>query len=321
MNKKILLTAIALSAITATWAYAMYWSGQWIWFQFKKQNYTWWFHSNFTKIQIADNAPENIKAIFEKKQNWQMLSDEERQNLMNYMKEQWFNIAWNKKIKWYRQWKTMDTKTMLANIEKQDLSEKEKERLLYQYSEEMLARDIYNYFYSIYNIETFKNIANSENQHMNAVKTIIERYNLEIPTNYWDLQDEFEILKTEWKKWLKQALEVWVKIEILDIEDIIKTMKETDNNDIKLVFANIGWASYNHLKWFLNSLKINWFTTKIDYSAYIDQNYLYKRWPELKNNFVEKLKSEWINIHDQLKLNPIKWMRKNFNIKNFSYRR
>jgi hypothetical protein len=32
---------------------------------------------------------------------------------------------------------------------------------------------------------------------------------------------------------------VGVKIEILDIDDITKTIKSTDNDDIKIVFTNI----------------------------------------------------------------------------------
>lgn len=35
---------------------------------------------------------------------------------------------------------------------------------------------------------------------------------------------------------------------MLDIEDIAKAIKTSDNDDLKLIFTNIGGASYNHLR-------------------------------------------------------------------------
>ncbi|MBT3726599.1 DUF2202 domain-containing protein [bacterium] len=71
---------------------------------------------------------------------------------------------------------------MIADIPASDLSDKEKEILLYGYSEEMVARDAYNYFYGVYGEETFKKIAESEQKHMDAVEVLIDRYDLVKPT-------------------------------------------------------------------------------------------------------------------------------------------
>lgn len=129
---------------------------------------------------------------------------------------------------------------MLVGVPLQDLSEDEKNDLLYSYSEETLAYDMYMYFYELYGQQTFLNIANSESEHQAAVKALLDRYGLETPTDYGELSDEFEALKAEGEQGLKQALEVGVKIEMLDIEDIADTILSTDNDDMKIIFTNIG---------------------------------------------------------------------------------
>lgn len=90
--------------------------------------------------------------------------------------------------------------TLLASVATGTLSEQEKLDLAYQYSEEMVARDAYNYFFSLYGVATFQNIAKSEQQHMDAVKALLERYNLPIPTTYGTLQSIFTALKAEGEK-------------------------------------------------------------------------------------------------------------------------
>jgi hypothetical protein len=129
---------------------------------------------------------------------------------------------------------------MIVNIPASDLSDKEEEILYYGYSEEMLARDVYNYLYELYNEDVFKKIADSEQKHMDAVEVLFDRYELQLPTGYGDLQSTFDALKSEGEQGLKEALEVGLKIEILDIEDIDDAILNTDNDDFKIVFTNIG---------------------------------------------------------------------------------
>jgi hypothetical protein len=128
---------------------------------------------------------------------------------------------------------------MIADIAMSDLSETEKNNLIYSYAEETLAHDMYMYFYELYGTQTFLNIANSEAEHQAAVKALLDRYGLETPNDYGELNDEFAELKAKGELSLKDALEVGVSIEILDIEDIAQTIIETDNDDIKAVFVNI----------------------------------------------------------------------------------
>lgn len=145
----------------------------------------------------------------------------------------------------------------ISTIPITSLSEAEKTALTYQYSEEMVARDLYTYFATRYPDAVFSHIAKSEQQHMDAVKTLLDRYSLPIPTGYGTLQSTFDSLKSAGSTSLQSALEVGLKVEMLDIDDTMKTIKMSDNDDIKLVFANIGGASYNHLRGFSKALKVN----------------------------------------------------------------
>lgn len=212
---------------------------------------------------------------------------------------------WNGQWMWrwqhMQEWnKWENPANMLTWVATGTLSDTEKQELYYGYSEEKVAHDLYTYFYSLYGIQTFQNIANSESQHMASVKTLLDRYSLETPTDYGTLQSTFDILKAEGEKSLQSALEVGLKVEMLDIDDITKTIKSTDNNDLKIVFTNIGGASYNHMRWFLKAMNNNGLTTSIDYSAYLSQDELNTK-GSLKNKLAEKLTSEWVSIPSQVK--------------------
>jgi len=186
------------------------------------------------------------------------------------------------------------------------LSDTEKESLLYGYREEMLARDVYTHFYELYDVEVFANIAQSETKHMEAVKVLLDRYGIAVPTDHWTLHETYSSLIVEWEISLQKALEVWLKIEMLDIEDIIKSIKNTDNDDIKIIFSHIGGASYNHLRGFIKTLWENELTSTIDYSGYISADDLESKGKELKTKILDRLKQEWVvmpdmpqNIHSQ----------------------
>lgn len=186
---------------------------------------------------------------------------------------------------------------ILSDFEIWELTEKEKDILSYGYSEEMLARDTYAYLYELYWEKVFNNTSASEQKHMDAVKALLNRYNLEVPTWYGDLQSTFEELKAKWEKSLKDAIEVGIQIEILDIKDIEDAIKNTDNDDFKVVFTNIGWASFNHLRWFLKTLSKNWLETDIDYSEFLSEDDLNMKWP-LKYKLAERLEKDWIELPD-----------------------
>jgi len=115
MNKKILLTTIALSAISATWAYAMYGTGQWDWQ--RMYQWHWWgshMHKHWCKMWIMiwhheemkkafENAPVNVKAIMEKKKSGKIITDTEKQTVKDYMQKEWIKM-WKYWDKRWRMW-------------------------------------------------------------------------------------------------------------------------------------------------------------------------------------------------------------------------
>ncbi|MEA1940422.1 MAG: DUF2202 domain-containing protein, partial [Candidatus Caldatribacteriota bacterium] len=70
---------------------------------------------------------------------------------------------------------------VIATIDKNNLDETEKEGLLLMREEEKLARDVYLNLYEKWNLKTFYNIAQSEKTHMEAIKTLLDRYDIKDP--------------------------------------------------------------------------------------------------------------------------------------------
>jgi len=254
----------------------------------------------------------------EEKAKLQSMSENERQEYIIELKEK-YNFQWNwnwngkgnGKGKWQGNWnsewkkgwndakKGHNTADMLADIEKQDVSAIEIDLLEKQYEEEMMANELYMSFYEKYWIQTFKNIAESEAKHMKAVKALLDRYEIEVPKNYDHIQYLYEELKEKGSKSAFDALEVWVQIEFVDIDDIVKAIKSTDNDDIKVVLTNIGWGSYNHLRWFLKAIENNGYETELDYTPYLEESDLSTTWP-IKYKLAEKLESEWVELPEQV---------------------
>jgi len=73
------------------------------------------------------------------------------------------------------------TDTYLVNIPLSELTDVQKEGLLFMIEEEKVARDVYTHLYDTYGLRVFANIARAEQQHMDAIKALLDRYNLEAP--------------------------------------------------------------------------------------------------------------------------------------------
>ena len=150
----------------------------------------------------------------------------------------------------------------VENLPKQRLSEKEKEELLYMREEEKLARDVYLTLYRKWRLPIFRNIARAEQRHMDMVGVLIKKYGLKDPvidrvgvfTNK-HIQELYNKLVAEGEKSLIDALKVGALIEELDITDLKKAMANTDNRDIRIVYANLMKGSRNHLRAFVRLLR------------------------------------------------------------------
>jgi len=136
------------------------------------------------------------------------------------------------------------------------LTDKEKAGLLWMREEEKVARDVYLAFYELYGSLVFKNIAKSEQAHMNAILYQLKGYKLTDPalaeTGKFtpEFQAIYDGLVAEGKKGLKEALQVAVKIEEMDIADLKEHLSETKVPNLLRVYNNLLAASNVHLKAF-----------------------------------------------------------------------
>jgi hypothetical protein len=129
--------------------------------------------------------------------------------------------------------------------------------------EEKLARDVYQYLYQRWGLGIFSNIASSEQTHMNAIKTLLDRYQLADPaagnpagvfTNP-ELQALYNQLIAQGSQSLVSALQVGITIENLDISDLQEQLALTTKLDIKTVYQNLLKGSQNHLRSFTATLQ------------------------------------------------------------------
>ena len=141
------------------------------------------------------------------------------------------------------------------------LSATEKESLLYMREEEKLARDVYTAFYARYGLRVFSNIAASEQAHMDAVLTLLNRYGLADPAaaapgvfNNDDLQALYDDLIDQGNASLTAALQAAVLIEETDIADLQDGLALTSHADLRAVYTNLLRASQNHLRAFSRQL-------------------------------------------------------------------
>jgi len=138
------------------------------------------------------------------------------------------------------------------------LSDVEKEHLLLMREEEKLARDVYQALNATWNHRTFSNISKSEQQHMDALKRLLDTYGLADPaagkkpgefTNE-KLQGLYTELVQKGALSLSDALAVGVEIEKLDIADLEEALSKTTNSDLTFVYKNLLRGSQNHLEAF-----------------------------------------------------------------------
>ena len=144
-----------------------------------------------------------------------------------------------------------------------ELTEDEITGLQYMREEEKLARDVYRVLASRWQLSTFTKIANSEQTHMDALKSLLDRYGLRDPAadmaagEFQDasLQKLYEQLITQGSRSMADALKVGASIEELDIVDLQKQTALTSHADIQRVYQNLEKGSRNHLRAFTSRLQ------------------------------------------------------------------
>lgn len=145
-----------------------------------------------------------------------------------------------------------------------ELNADEEAGLLLMREEEKLARDVYNALYNLHGKNIFQNIANSEQTHTDAVKALLDRYQLTDPVavdeagvfQNTDLQMIYDQLVATGTPSLLDALRVGATVEELDIYDIARLQEQlVDNDDIDMVYDNLLKGSRNHLRSFYKQIQ------------------------------------------------------------------
>ena len=143
--------------------------------------------------------------------------------------------------------------------------------LTYIREEEKLARDVYIFLYDKYDSPIFDNISVSEQRHMDAIKTLLDRYRITDPVGLntippgldvegvffnEDLQALYTKLTGDGSVSLVEALKVGVFIEVTDIDDLNEGIAATvpTPRDIVKVYNNLLDGSLNHLDAFCSDL-------------------------------------------------------------------
>jgi hypothetical protein len=152
--------------------------------------------------------------------------------------------------------------TSVGYLQAAGLTAEEEHWLTYLREEEKLARDVYVYLYDKYHSPVFYNIYKSEQKHMDAIKTLLDRYGLNDPAagndpgvfDNPDLQALYDVLIGQGCVSLVEALKVGVIIEESDIDDLTEGIASTKRKDIMTVYNNLLQGSLNHLDAFCSNL-------------------------------------------------------------------
>lgn len=168
-----------------------------------------------------------------------------------------------------------DFESILKSMPVEDVSPTEMEGLKFMREEEKLARDVYLVLYENWNAQVFSNIAKSEQKHTDAIKTLLNKYEIEDPVvndeigvfQNSDLQTLYNSLVEKGKVSLVEALKIGAAIEEIDILDLEKYLHVVDSEDITFVYNNLMRGSRNHLRAFVKNLNMQ----NVSYEAqYLD---------------------------------------------------
>ena len=151
------------------------------------------------------------------------------------------------------------------------LTKEEINHITYIRQEEKLARDVYLTLYNEYEAPIFYNISESEQRHMDALKNLIDKHELNDPVeddtvgvfpvlytgmiiNFNNLYDDLVALGMDS---YCEALQVGIYIEELDIDDIKNALNDVAARDVTRVLNNLLNGSLNHLDAFTSQYEAN----------------------------------------------------------------
>ncbi|MBB1075867.1 DUF2202 domain-containing protein [Rhodoferax sp. 4810] len=140
----------------------------------------------------------------------------------------------------------------------------ESDNLLFMREEERLARDVYLQFDSVWEqAPPFAGVAQSEQQHMDVLALLLERYGLAEPSDptlsgvYANatLQEFYNNATVTGAESLLAALRIGALIEETDIADLTAAIAATDNVDLQEVYGHLQRGSRNHLRAYVSEIE------------------------------------------------------------------
>ena len=142
------------------------------------------------------------------------------------------------------------------------LSEDEISYLNFVREEEKLARDVYQLMYETYGAKIFTQIAVSEQQHMDTMLKMLDKYGLPDPAsaesgvfNNGELQALYDFLVNWGDDSYVDGLKVGVLIEETDIDDIGQAILFTQHVDLVTAYERLIEGSKSHLAAFCDTLE------------------------------------------------------------------
>jgi len=147
---------------------------------------------------------------------------------------------------------------VIESIPRAELSDQERGDLLWMREEEKLAHDVYVALGQKWQLRPLQNITRAEAIHMQAVKALLDRYDVQDPVadrgpgEFADemIQHLYDGLIAKGNQSVEDAIRVGLEIEELDIADLIARIKRSDNDDLKVVYQNLAKGSRNDLRAF-----------------------------------------------------------------------
>lgn len=145
------------------------------------------------------------------------------------------------------------------------LSEDEIVGMKFMREEEKLARDSYLVLGDLWGVPVFGNIAGSEQKHMDAIKKLLDKYQVTDPVtdesdigSFKDpeLQPLYYDLMARGEGSLMAALMVGGEIEETDMQDIQAWIELADHSDIISVYESLMCGSRNHLRAFVKQVEM-----------------------------------------------------------------
>ncbi|MEU8867437.1 DUF2202 domain-containing protein [Streptomyces umbrinus] len=142
-----------------------------------------------------------------------------------------------------------------ALAEQGTLAAAQKATLAGMAEEEKLAHDLYTAFADHYDVRVFERIAAAETQHLTAVRTLLDRYDVTDPTagnpagEFTDpaVQATYDRLLKQGEDSLSGALKAGRTVETDDIAALNKALSGLTAPDTRQVYTNLLAASERHL--------------------------------------------------------------------------